>query len=107
MAYQPNNYQPLTLSSGPVGQCSELAADNRLVASSSPPSPRWRAHNRLVGGSSPLSPTTQSRANRDFPVSYHKRKVLARQRNKNYGYGNVRGYAEETRSGPMGLFFNW
>jgi hypothetical protein len=28
--------------SGAVGQCSELAADNRLVASSSPPSPRWQ-----------------------------------------------------------------
>jgi hypothetical protein len=41
------------------------------------------------------------------PVKHHKRKVLARQRNKNYGYGNVRGYAEETRSGPKGLFFNW
>jgi hypothetical protein len=37
--------------SGPVAQCSELAADNRLVGSSSPP-----------------SPTTQSYANGDFPV---------------------------------------
>ena len=27
---------------GPVAQYPELAADNRLVASSSPPSPRWR-----------------------------------------------------------------
>ena len=26
------------------------------------------AHNRLVGGSSPLRPTTQSYANRDFPL---------------------------------------
>ena len=37
--------------SGPVAQCSEHAADNRLVGSSSPP-----------------SPTTQSYANRDFPA---------------------------------------
>jgi pimeloyl-ACP methyl ester carboxylesterase len=37
--------------SGFVAQCSEHAADNRLVGSSSPP-----------------SPTTQSYANRDFPV---------------------------------------
>src|SRR5580700_10619677 len=36
---------------GPVAQWSELAA-----------------HNRLVGGSSPPGPTTQSNANRDFPV---------------------------------------
>jgi hypothetical protein len=43
------------------------------------------AHNRLVGSSSPLSPTTQSRANRDFPVPYekpgiggHSRDVVAR-----------------------------
>ena len=36
--------------SGPLAQYSELATDNRLVGSSSPP-----------------SPTTQSRANRDFP----------------------------------------
>jgi hypothetical protein len=34
------------------GGCSELATDNRLVGSSSPP-----------------SPTTQSHANRDFPAS--------------------------------------
>jgi hypothetical protein len=39
--------------SGLVAQRSELAANNRLVGSSSPP-----------------SPTTQSRASRDFPVLY-------------------------------------
>ena len=37
------------------GGCSELASDNRLVGSSSPP-----------------SPTTQSPSNRDFPVLYEK-----------------------------------
>jgi hypothetical protein len=39
----------------------------------------------------------------------HKPKVLTRQRN-NYerpGYGNALGYAQETRNGPRGLFFNW
>jgi hypothetical protein len=37
--------------SGPIARCSEQATNNRLVGSSSPP-----------------SPTTQSCANRDFPV---------------------------------------
>jgi hypothetical protein len=43
------------------------------------------------------------------PVKHHKRKVLARQRN-NYegrGYGNARGYAQETQYGPQRLFSNW
>ena len=37
-------------------------------------------------------------------VFAYKPKVLARQRN-NYRYGNALGYAEETRYGPRGLFF--
>ena len=28
------------------------------------------------------------------PVKHHKRKVLARQRNNNYGYGNARSFAQ-------------
>ena len=36
---------------------------------------------------------------------HYKPKVLARQRNNNYGYGNALGYAEESRYGPSGLFF--
>jgi hypothetical protein len=35
----------------------------------------------------------------------HMPKVLARQRN-NYGYGTALGYAEESRYGPRGPFFN-
>jgi hypothetical protein len=38
-----------------------------------------------------------------------KTKLLSHQRN-NYeqpGYGNARSYAQETRNGPRGLFFNW
>jgi hypothetical protein len=38
-------------------------------------------------------------------IKHHKPKVLARQRNNNYGYGNALGYAEESRYGPSGLFF--
>jgi hypothetical protein len=34
----------------------------------------------------------------------HKPKVLARQRN-NYGYGTALGYAEGSRYGPRGPFF--
>jgi hypothetical protein len=41
-----------------VARCSELAADNRLVGSSSPP-----------------SPTTQSPSNRDFPVLYENPRI--------------------------------
>ena len=37
----------------------------------------------------------------------HKRKVLARQRNNNYGYGNVSGYADAYRNGPQRPFSNW
>jgi hypothetical protein len=38
-------------------------------------------------------------------IKHYKPKVLARQRNNNYGYGNAMGYAEESRYGPSGLFF--
>jgi hypothetical protein len=38
-------------------------------------------------------------------IEHYKPKVLARQRNNNYGYGNALGYAEESRYGPSGLFF--
>ena len=37
------------------------------------------------------------------PVKHHKRKLLARQRNNNYGYWNTPSYAE---NGPKHLF-NW
>jgi hypothetical protein len=37
-------------------------------------------------------------------IKHYKPKVLARQRN-NYGYGNALGYAEESRYGPRGPFF--
>ena len=40
------------------------------------------------------------------PVKHHKRKLLARQRNNNYGYGNAQGYADAYRTGPQRLF-NW
>ena len=41
------------------------------------------------------------------PVKHHKRKVLARQRNNNYGYGNVwRGYARAFRNDPRGFFIH-
>jgi hypothetical protein len=35
---------------------------------------------------------------------HYKPKVFARQRD-NYGYGNALGYAQESRYGPKGLFF--
>ncbi len=38
-------------------------------------------------------------------IKHYKPKVLARQRNNNYGYGNALGYAEESRYGPSSLFF--
>jgi Tfp pilus assembly protein PilP len=41
------------------------------------------------------------------PVKHHKRKVLARQRNNNYGYRNVWGYADAYRNGPQRPFSNW
>ena len=41
------------------------------------------------------------------PVKHHKRKVLARQRNNNYGYGNAQGYADAYLNGPQRPFFNW
>ena len=41
------------------------------------------------------------------PVKHHKRKLLARQRNNNYGYGNAQGYAEASQNGPRRLFFKW
>jgi hypothetical protein len=38
-------------------------------------------------------------------IKHYKPKVLARQRNNNYGYRNALGYAEESGYGPSGLFF--
>jgi hypothetical protein len=40
------------------------------------------------------------------PVKHHKRKVLARQRNNNYGYGNALGYADAFRNDPRGFFIH-
>ena len=40
------------------------------------------------------------------PVKHHKRKVLARQRNNNYGYGNLWGYAQAYRNDPRGFFIH-
>jgi hypothetical protein len=40
------------------------------------------------------------------PVKHHKRKVLAHQRNNNYGYGNVWGYAQAFRNDPRGFFIH-
>jgi hypothetical protein len=40
------------------------------------------------------------------PVKHHKRKVLARQRNNNYGYGNALGYAAAFRNDPRGFFIH-
>jgi hypothetical protein len=36
---------------------------------------------------------------------HYKPKVFARHPNNNYGYGNALGYAEESRYGPRGPFF--
>ena len=41
------------------------------------------------------------------PVKHHKHKMLARQRNNNYGYGNAQGYADAYRPGPQRLWSNW
>ena len=38
------------------------------------------------------------------PVKHHRRKVLARQHNNNYGYWNSQGYAENR---PQRPFSNW
>jgi hypothetical protein len=38
-------------------------------------------------------------------IKHYKPKVLARQRNNYGGYGNALGYAEESRYGPRGPFF--
>ena len=37
-------------------------------------------------------------------VKHHKRKVIARQRNNNYGYRNVWGYAQAYRNDPRGFW---
>jgi hypothetical protein len=38
-------------------------------------------------------------------IKHYKPKVLARQRNNNYGYGNALGYAEESGYRSRGFFF--
>jgi hypothetical protein len=38
-------------------------------------------------------------------IKHHKPKVLARQRNNNYGYGSALGYAEESGYDPKAPFF--
>jgi hypothetical protein len=54
-----------------------------------------------------LEVTKEASAAKDdvSPGKHHKPKVVARQRN--YGYGNSLGYAEETQYGPKRLFSNW
>jgi hypothetical protein len=41
------------------------------------------------------------------PVKHHKRTLLARHRNNNYGYRNAQGYADAYRNGPQRLWSNW
>ncbi|MGB8632160.1 MAG: hypothetical protein WCD69_22750 [Xanthobacteraceae bacterium] len=57
-----------------------------------------------VEGSSAAAPDEKADAKKSKP---HKRKVFARQRNNNYGYGNVWGYADAYRNGSQRPFSNW
>ena len=49
---------------------------------------------------------TSAAADDVSPVKHHKRKVVARQRNNNYRYGNVWGYAQAYRNDPRGFFIH-
>jgi hypothetical protein len=40
------------------------------------------------------------------PIKHHRRKLLARQRNNNYGYGKLWGYAQAYRNDPRGFFIH-
>jgi hypothetical protein len=51
-----------------------------------------------------VSPVVATAKAETKKIKHYKPKVLARQRN-NYGYGNALGYAEESRYGPRGPFF--
>jgi hypothetical protein len=55
---------------------------------------------KSVEANSAAVPDEKADANKSEP---HKPKLLARQRNN----GNAMHYAQETRNGPRGLFFNW
>jgi hypothetical protein len=46
----------------------------------------------------------EASAAKDHPVDHHKRTVVARQRNNNYG--NAWGYAQAYRNDPRGLFIH-
>ena len=52
-----------------------------------------------------VSPVVATAKAETKKIKHYKPKVLARQRNNNYGYGNALGYAEESGYGPSGLFF--
>ena len=59
-----------------------------------------------VEAGSTVAPTEKAEAKK---IKARKPKVLARQRNNDQrlGGGNGLGYAEESRNGQRGLFFNW
>ena len=50
------------------------------------------------------APAEKPDANKSKP---HKPKLLTSNNNEQPGYGHAVGYAQETRNGPRGLFFNW
>ncbi len=51
-----------------------------------------------------VSPVVATAKANTKKIKHYKPKVLARQRNNNYGYGNALGYAEQSGYGPRGSF---
>jgi hypothetical protein len=92
-------------STGGVGHYPRSVVERNVTAINSEPRLFMSEKNdgsraKNVEGNSAAVPDEKAHAKKTEP---HKPKLLARQRNN----GDALHYAQETRNGPRGLFFNW
>jgi hypothetical protein len=85
----------------------ELQRRSPVAKEASPAKEELQRHSPVAKEASPakdVSPVVATAKADTKKTKHYKPKVFARQRN-NYGYRNALGYAEESRYGPRGPFF--
>jgi hypothetical protein len=86
----------------------ELQRRSPVAKEASPAKEELQRHSPVAKEASPakdVSPVVATAKADTKKTKHYKPKVLARHPNNNHGYGNALGYAEESRYGPRGPFF--
>jgi hypothetical protein len=86
----------------------ELQRHSPVAKEASPAKEELQRHSPVAKEASPakdVSPVVATAKADTKKTKHYKPKVLARHPNNNHGYGNALGYAEESRYGPRGPFF--